>query len=311
MAFAQGGVVIKSAKKKSALNVMPKGFIAICVLPGLSLVLLFLIYPLVSSLIMSFTNATSLSMGTWQFTGFANYFRMFTNDMHFITALRNTFQLLAIVPAVVIFLSLLFAFLLTQSKLKERGVYRVLFFLPSVLSMVVVAVVFSALFDPRASGPINSFLANFGVEPISWLGDPAFAIWAITIVMIWQAVGYYMVLLIAAIDSISRDIFEAADIDGATSKTKLFRITFPMLRDQIGITYVLALSGTMGISFILGRVMTNFGPGTATLVLLGHMYNMAFGAAAFGYAMAIAVFSMLLALAMSYISRKLTYRSEL
>ena len=296
--------------KKSKLNVMPKGFVAICVLPGLSLVLLFLIYPLISSLIMSFTNATSLSMGTWEFVGLSNYIRMFTNDAHFITALQNTLQLLAIVPAVVIFLALLFAFSLTQTKLRERGIYRVLFFLPSVLSMVVIAVVFSALFDPRATGPINSIISLFGVEPIPWLGDPTFAIWAITIVMIWQAVGYYMVLLIAAIDSINRDIFEAADIDGATSKTKFFRITIPMLRDQIGITYVLALSGTMGISFILGRVMTNFGPGTATLVLLGHMYNMAFGAATFGYAMAIAVFSMLLALVMSYISRKLTYRSE-
>jgi len=297
------------ATRKSKLNVVPKGFIAICVLPGLSLVLLFLIYPLATSLVMSFTNATSLSAGTWDFVGFGNYIRMFTNDAHFITALQNTLQLLAIVPLVVIFMALLFAFSLTQTKLRERGVYRVLFFLPSVLSMVVVAVVFSALFDPRATGPINSIIANFGVEPIPWLGDPRFAIWAITIVMIWQAVGYYMVLLIASIDSISRDIFEAADIDGATSKTKFFRITIPMLRDQIGITYVLALSGTMGISFILGRVMTNFGPGTATLVLLGHMYNTAFGAAAFGYAMAIAVFSMAMALAMSYVSRKLTYRS--
>jgi len=302
---------MNATNKKPKLNVMPKGFIALCVLPGLSLVLLFLIYPLMSSLIMSFTNATSLSMGTWNFVGFDNYIRMFTSDAHFITALQNTLQLLAIVPAVVIFLALLFAFSLTQTKLRERGLYRALFFLPSVLSMVVVAVVFSALFDPRATGPINNIIGYFGISPIPWLGDPTFAIWAITIVMIWQATGYYMVLLIAAIDSVSRDVFEAADIDGASSKTKFFRITIPLLRDHIGITYILALSGTLGISFVLGRVMTNFGPGTSTLVLLGHMYNMAFGAATFGYAMAIAVFSMLMALAMAYVSRKLTYRSEL
>jgi len=302
---------VKGSRKKSKINAMPKGFIAICVLPGLSLVLLFLIYPLVNSLIMSFTNTSSLATGGWEFIGIGNYIRMFTNDPHFITALRNTLQLLAIVPAVVIFMACIFAFSLTQTKLRERGFYRVIFFLPNVLSMVVVAVVFSSLFDPRATGPINSFLSNFGVEPISWLGSPRFAIWAITIVMIWQAVGYYMVLLIASVDSISRDIFEAADIDGATGTGKFFRIMLPMLRDQIGITYVLALSGTMGISFILGRVMTNFGPGTATLVLLGHMYNMAFNAVSFGYAMGIAVFSMLMALVMSYFSRKLTYRNEL
>ena len=295
---------------KSKLNVMPKGFIAICVLPGLSLVMVFLIYPLISSLIMSFTNAQSMAVGTWNFVGFDNYIRMFTNDPLFWTALRNTMQLLLIVPAVVIFLALLFAFSLTQTKLREAGFYRVLFFLPSVLSMVVVAVVFSALFDPRATGPINSFLSNFGVEPIPWLGDPNFAIWAITVTMIWQAVGYYMVLLIASIDSINSSIFEAAEIDGATGFSKFFRITIPMLRDQIGITYVLALSGTMAISFILGMVMTNFGPGNATLVLLGHMYNMAFNTASFGYGMVIAVFTMFLALAMAFVSRKLTYRSE-
>jgi N-acetylglucosamine transport system permease protein len=179
-----------------------------------------------------------------------------------------------------------------------------------VLSLVVVAVVFSAIFDPRPRGPLNSILVGFGIEAIPWLGDPTFAIWAITIVMVWQATGYYMVLHIAAIDSISTEIFEAADIDGANGATKLFRITIPMLKDTLGIIYILALSGTMGTSFILGRVMTNFGPGTSTLVLLGHMYNMAFGASVFGYAMAIAVFSLIMALILSYISRKLTFQSE-
>jgi N-acetylglucosamine transport system permease protein len=259
---------------------------------------------------MSFTDAMSLT-GRSQFIGFNNYVRMLTLDPHFKAALRNTLQYMAVVPAVVIFLALFFAFALTQTKLKERGVYRTLFFLPSVLSLVVVAVVFSAIFDPRPRGPLNSVLVDFfGLEPIPWLGSSTFAIWAITIVMIWQATGYYMVLHIAAIDSISKEIFEAADIDGAKGAAKFFWITIPMLRDSIGITYILALSSTMGTSFILGRVMTAFGPGTSTLVLLGHMYNMAFGAAVFGYAMAIAVFSLLMALLLSYFSRKLTYRES-
>jgi N-acetylglucosamine transport system permease protein len=287
---------------------MPKGFVAACVLPGLFMVLLFLIYPLLSSVSMSFTDAMSLTSRA-QFLGLDNYVRMLTVDPHFRAALRNTLHYMAVVPIVVMFLSLFFAFALTQSKLKERGVYRTLFFLPSVLSLVVVAVVFSAIFDPRPRGPLNSILGLFGSEPVPWLGSSTFAIWAIIIVMIWQATGYYMVLHIAAIDSIGKEIFEAADIDGATGAAKLFRITIPMLKDTIGITYILALSSTMGTSFILGRVMTAFGPGTSTLVLLGHMYNMAFGAAVFGYAMAIAVFSLAMALILSYISRKLTYHS--
>jgi len=297
------------AKKRSNVNAMPKRFVALCVLPGLGLVLLFLIYPTLSAMMTSFTNASSLAAGGAGFVFLDNYIRMFTNDPHFMVALRNTLQLLAVVPAVTIFLSLVFAFGLTQAKLKEKGVYRVLLFLPSVLSLVVVAVVFSALFHPRSDGAINRLIGMFGADAIPWLGDPTFAIWAITIVMVWQAVGYYMVLLIAAIDGVSKDVFEAADIDGASAVTKFFRITAPLLMDQIGITYILALSGTINISFILGNIMTSFGPGTATLVLPGHMFNMAFGpAASFGYAMAIMVFTLSMALIFAFISRKLTTR---
>ena len=297
------------AKKRSGLNAIPKGFVALCILPALGAVLLFQIYPTITALRMSFTNAASLAAGTADFVFLDNYIRMFTNDPNFITALRNTLQLLLIVPAVTIFLALVFAYGLTQAKLREKGVYRVLFFLPNMLSIVVVAVVFSALFHPRSTGPVNMFIGWFGIDAIPWLGDPTWAIWAITIVMVWQAVGYYMVLLVAAIDGISKDVFEAADIDGASAPAKFFRITAPLLMDNIGITYILALSGTISISFILGRIMTNFGPGTATLVLPGHMFNMAFGpAASFGYAMAIMVFTLSMALVFAAISRKLTAR---
>lgn len=296
-------------RKRSKLNTTPKGFVALCVLPALSGVLFFLIYPTINAIRMSFTNAASLAAGTADFVFLDNYIRMFTNDAHFMTALRNTLQLLAVVPTVAIFLALVLAFGLTQAKLKEKGVYRVLFFVPHIISLVVVAVVFSALFHPRSTGPINMLLGVFGLDPIVWLGDPTWAIWAITIVMVWQAVGYYMVLLIAAIDGISKDIFEAADIDGASAPRKFFCITIPLLLDNIGIVYMLALASTMNISFLLGMVMTSFGPGTATLVLPGHMHNMAFGpAASFGYAMAIMVFTLGLALVFAIISRKLTAR---
>jgi N-acetylglucosamine transport system permease protein len=296
--------------KKNKLQVLPVGFICICVLPALFLLSLFTLYPTIQALVMSFFNTSNLALGFGDFVGLDNYIRMFTGDDHFRTALSNTARLMAVVPAVTVFMSLFFAFVLTQSRLKEKGFYRVVFFFPSILSLVVVAAVWSALLGPTSRDPVNRVLGFFNADSIMWLGDVRFALWAIAIVMIWQAVGYYMVLLLSSVDSINREIFEAAEMDGAGGASKLFRITMPLIRDQIGICYVLAISGTMAISFTLTFVMTSSGPGTATLVLLGHIFRTGFQASAFGYSMAIVVFSIALALTLSVISRKISYQSN-
>jgi len=297
--------------KVKKLRTLPVGFVLICIFPALSVVSLFTLYPTVQSLLMSFFDTSNLALGFGNFVGVDNYVRMFTQDINFITALKNTLRLMAVVPAITVFIALFFAFALTQSKLKEKGVYRVVFFFPSILSLVVVAAVWSALLGPTGRDPVNRVLGLFNFDSIMWLGDVRYALWAIAIVMIWQAVGYYMVLLLSSVDSINKEIFEAAEIDGAGGVAKLFKITIPMIKDQIGICYVLAISGTMVISFILTFVMTNSGPGTASLVLLGHIFNTGFRASAFGYAMAIVVFSIALALTLSVISRKLSYQSNI
>ena len=295
--------------KKSSL---PAGFIAVCVVPTLALSVLFMILPAFNALRMSFTNAISLvPSDNVRFVGFENYIYLFTMDERFHQALWNTFRLMIVVPALNVFAGLFFAFLLTQTKLKERGLYRVLYFFPSVISLTVVAVVWASLFDPRSGGVINRVIGIFGAEPVPWLGSESFALWCIALVMIWQAFGYYMVMHIAAIDGISADIYEAASIDGAKPVHKFFFITIPMLKDTIGITWVLSLSGTIGLSYVLSNVMTNAGPGNATLVLLQHIYRMAFGPGSnFGYAMSITVFSLVLAFVLSSLSRKLSYTNE-
>ena len=297
-------------KKTKKLKTLPVGFICACILPALVSVSVFTLYPTVQSLFMSFFDTTNLALGFGNFVGIENYIYMFTKDKNFLTALSNTLRLMAIVPAVTVFFSLLFAFALTQSRLKEKGTYRVIFFFPSILSLVVVAAVWSALLGPTSRDPVNRVLVFFGADAVMWLGDVRFALWAIAIVLIWQAVGYYMVLLLSSVDSINKEIFEAAEIDGAGGAAKLFKITMPLIRDQIGICYVLSISGTMALSFTLSFVMTSGGPGTASLVLLGHIFNTGFRASAFGYAMAIVVFSLLLALTLSFISRKISYQSN-
>ena len=301
-----------SKNQKTALNRLPYGFLILCVVPTLFLAIVFMIWPTLNALFMSFTNIRSIGISTGaKFIFLDNYIYMFTRDRNFLQSVLNTLKLLLVVPIVTVFIGLFFASMLTQIKLRERGLYRVLFFLPSIISMTVVGIVWACLFDPRAGGVANRFIALFGFQPVMWLGDERYALWCIALVLIWQAAGYYMVMHIAAIDSISHDVYEAATIDGASNTDKFFRITIPLLKDVIGITYVLALSGTINLSYILSNIMTNGGPGNATLVLLQHMYRTAFGASAnFGYAMTITVFSLCLAFIISSLSRKLSYQND-
>jgi len=299
-------------RKRTKINGLPYGFLALCVAPTLLLAMIFMIWPALNALFMSFTNITSISVsGNAKFVFLDNYIYMFTRDRNFLQSLVNTLKLIAVAPPITIFLALFIAFTLTQIKLRERGVYRVLFFLPSIVSMTVVGVVWACMFDPRSGGVINRCIALFGLEPVMWLGDERYALWCIALVVVWQAAGYFMVMHIAAIDGISRDIYEAAEIDGANQADKFFRITIPLLKDCIGITYVFALSGTINVSYILSNIMTNGGPGNSTLVLLQHMYKTAFGTSAnFGYAMTITVFSLSLAFLISSLSRRISYQNE-
>ena len=128
--------------------------------------------------------------------------------------------------------------------------------------------------------------------------------------LLWQAAGYYMVMHIAAMDGISPEIYESATLDGASAWRKLVSITMPLMKDIIGITFVLALSGTINLSFVLSQVMTGGGPNGASSVLLQYMYTQGFVNGNFGYAMAITVFTLAISVALSMLSRKLTDASE-
>ena len=144
----------------------------------------------------------------------------------------------------------------------------------------------------------------------SWLGDSKTALWCIAFTLLWQAAGYYMVMHIAAMDGISPEIYESATLDGASAWRKLISITMPLMKDIIGITFVLALSGTINLSFVLSQVMTGGGPNGASSVLLQYMYTQGFVNGNFGYAMAITVFTLAISVALSMLSRKLTDASE-
>ena len=288
---------------------LPVLFICISVLPAVILTLMFTIWPTVQALYLSFTNATSLGLNN-KFVWLDNYIYMF-HDKSFIQALKNTAKLMAVVPVITIFCSLVLAFVLNQCKLKEVVLYRTIFYFPNIVSLTVVGIIWSFVFHPNV-GIINKILGAVGLESLqrSWLGDSKTALWCIAFTLLWQAAGYYMVMHIAAMDGISPEIYESATLDGASAWRKLVSITMPLMKDIIGITFVLALSGTINLSFVLSQVMTGGGPNGASSVLLQYMYTQGFVNGNFGYAMAITVFTLAISVALSMLSRKLTDASE-
>ena len=299
----------KPPNRQKKAQPLPILFICISVLPAVILTLMFTIWPTAQALYLSFTNATSLGLNN-KFVGLDNYIYMF-HDKSFIQALINTAKLMAVVPVITIFCSLVLAFVLNQCKLKEMVLYRTIFYFPNIVSLTVVGIIWSFVFHPNV-GIVNKILGAVGLESLqrSWLGDSKTALWCIAFTLLWQAAGYYMVMHIAAMDGISPEIYESATLDGASAWRKLISITMPLMKDIIGITFVLALSGTINLSFVLSQVMTGGGPNGASSVLLQYMYTQGFVNGNFGYAMAITVFTLAISVALSMLSRKLTDASE-
>ena len=299
----------KRQNRQKKAQPLPILFICVSVLPAVILTLMFTIWPTLQALYLSFTNATSLGLNN-KFVGLDNYIYMF-HDKSFIQALTNTAKLMAVVPVITIFCSLVLAFVLNQCKLKEMVLYRTIFYFPNIVSLTVVGIIWSFVFHPNV-GIVNKILGAVGLESLqrSWLGDSKTALWCIAFTLLWQAAGYYMVMHIAAMDGISPEIYESATLDGASAWRKLVSITMPLMKDIIGITFVLALSGTINLSFVLSQVMTGGGPNGASSVLLQYMYTQGFVNGNFGYAMAITVFTLAISVALSMLSRKLTDASE-
>ncbi len=285
-------------------------FIFFGLVPGFLLVLLIIIYPAAKVLYMSFFNATALSQNP-SFIGLENFLYLLKDD-NFIISLKNTLMLMLVVPVVTLFFSIVLAVLVTQAKFKEKAMYRVLFFFPSVLSLVVVGIVWSFIFNPNL-GILNSFLEAIGLDSLAhmWLGDSRTALKAIGATLVWQAAGYYMVMYIAGIDRIPEELYESATLEGAGSVRKFTVITFPFLWEVIRITFIFALNGVVSLSFVLTTVMTGGGPGLSTSVIFLYMYNQAFTNANFGYAMAIAVVAMIILFGLALISNKLTERDNI
>ena len=257
------------------------------IMPNLVGFVLFTQFGIIFSLIYAFTDWNLLKgFEIANFNGLENFKRMFS-DMYLGACLRNNAILLLTVP-VSLFLAAILANIMNRSIYGKAGA-RALFFLPYVTNMVAVATVWMALFHAQ-KGPINSFLLSIGIDAANlpgWLSSTKWALPAVMIVLIWQNLGYYILMYSSALQSIPQEYYEAAEIDGAGPIRKFFNITLPMLKPTTFMLTILGIISSLQMwSFV--QIITNGGPGTSTYTLGLYIYRSAFKTYRTGYACALA-----------------------
>ncbi|WP_433378158.1 carbohydrate ABC transporter permease [Actinoplanes sp. CA-142083] len=272
----------------------------------------------------AYIQSFQLSMTSWsgfgpiKYIGFENFQKLWNDDL-FWQSLRHNLFLLIFLPIITIAVALVFAFLLnvggTHKGGQTRGVrgskvYRIIFFFPQLLALAIIAVIFQRVFGPDKSGMIN------GLFPESWspwlfLADERWAMTCILVVLIWQAIGFYVVLFSAGMGSISQEIYEAAALDGASRITLFFRITIPLLWGTIQVAWVY-----LGIAafdaFALVNIMTvdRGGPNGASSVLSLMIYRNTFEFSQVGYASALGVVLFFLTLTFAALTLRVTRRES-
>ena len=250
--------------------------------PFLILYAVFLLIPTVIALWISLHSWTGIGPMRW--VGLQNYLRLFT-DTSFQTAALNTLWYVAASILIIVPLSLLIATGLASKGLRARDLFRVAYFIPFVLSPVVVALVFTILFDSNA-GLVNALLNSvFGIGPVNWLGDSVWAKVTVIILMVWRYTGYLVIYFLAGLQSIPTELYEAADIDGAGVLSKFRHITIPMLSP---VTAFVAITSFVGAAQIFEEpfILTQGGPGESTLSIAYFIYRAAFTREQLGYAAA-------------------------
>jgi len=294
-------------------------FIAGFLVLPLVLYAVFVISPFLQAFYYSLTDWTGVAP-QFEFVGLQN-FENLMQDSLFLTALRNNAVLLVGLPLVTVLLALFFAFLLNVGGgsggfgvrgIRGSGFYKLAFFLPQVLSVPVIAVIWAVIFEPTSTGLANSVLGRLGLGLYGWLADPNLALYCVLWVLIWGSVGFYLVLFNAAMSSIPRDIFEAALIDGAGRFSTFVRVTMPLLWDTIQTSWVYLAILALDV-FALVRVMTvgPGGPNNSTQVMSLQIAQNGFEFGRAGYASAMGVVLFFLTLAVAAVMLRITRRERI
>ena len=283
-------------------------FIVLCVAPAVILFLIFMVYPTLNVFRMSLFERGAYSP-TETFVGFNN-FKSLANDSNFIRAMQNTILLIVVVTMVTFALALVFAGILTRENIKGKELLRVIFYIPNILSIVVISGIFSAIYKPD-NGMLNSIQSLFAGHQVTtlWKGENLVMV-SLIIAMVWQAIGYYMVMYMASMAAVPQSLYESAGLDGAGRVKQFFQITIPLIWTNIRTTLTFFIISTINMAFLFVKAMTSGGPNGASEVALSYMYGQK-DAGLYGYSMAIGVVIFLFSFILSALVNKVTKRTPL
>lgn len=285
-------------------------FVFACLAPAVILITIFIFYPTINVFRMSLYRMGGIT-NKKEFVGMKNFITLM-GDKYFLEAMQNSILIIVMVTIFTIVLAVLFAALLSRGNFKGKNFFRIIFYIPNILSIVVIAGIFGAIYNP-STGLLNTFLDAIGLDSLTrqWMGDPNIVIYSVIFALVWQAIGYYMVMYMASMAAIPEDLYEAASLDGSTELQTFFTVTLPLIWSNIRQTLTFYIISTINLSFLFVQIMSNGGPNGKTEVFLNYMYKQAYGNGVYGYGMAISVVVFIFSFVLSAVVNKITEREIL
>ncbi|ADK82721.1 binding-protein-dependent transport systems inner membrane component [Sediminispirochaeta smaragdinae DSM 11293] len=268
--------------------------------PALLSVFLFYLIPFCLSIAYSFTNKMLVPRigRSTEFVGVGNYLKIFSNDIAAKAFVNTGLYALMVVPAIMVIGTILAVFVNRQ--VKGVKTFRAIYFSPQVVTMTVVAVVWSFIFSPGESGLLNSFLGLIGIPPQSWLQNSNQALFCIAVMYIWQSLGLQMIIILGGLQYIPEELYEAGRLDGCSIVQKFLYITVPLLKNTLVYVLISTTINTLKL-FTQVYVLTNGGPNHSTTSVVYLLYKAGFINSQLGYSSAIAVVFFLIVLIISLI----------
>lgn len=265
-------------------------------LPAVLLLVVFFFIPLLQTVVLSFQDYGN-DIYNATYVGLQNYVVLFKNPI-FYKVLANTFIYLLVAVPILAILPLFLAILLNQ-QIRGVTIYKILIYLPVIVSIVVAAIAFKWLYAEQ--GILNYFVNLFGLDSIGWLTDPNWALYSVIIVTIWKGIGYYMMIYLAALMSVPKELYEACDIDGASFLRKHLTVTIPHIMPTLALVVTISSISAMKV-FAEIYVMTKGGPLNSSKTIVYYIYERAFENLDLGYASAMAIVLLIIVMIFSLIN---------